>query len=173
MNEVKNIPKLRFPEFVERWDEWLFCDFYDFQTTNSFTRDKLNYEEGDIYNLHYGDIHTKFRSQFNLKSELVPFINPDVDTTKLKENNYLKVGDLVIADASEDYDDIGKTIEIIDTNNQKVIGDYLFTGKESLRDDLIDMLQERPSLKDRSSTSERLKSVVMDFVDTCITGVFV
>ena len=121
MSEVKNIPRLRFPEFEEQWSEWLFSDFYDFQTTNSFSRDKLNYEEGDIYNLHYGDIHTKFRSQFILKSELVPFINSDVDTTKLKENNYLKEGDLVIADASEDYGDIGKTIEIIDTNNQKVV----------------------------------------------------
>ena len=56
---------------------------------------------------------------------------------------------------------------------EKVIGDYLFTEKEPLRDDLIDMLQERPSLKERSSTSERLKSIVVEFVDTNITGVFV
>ena len=56
---------------------------------------------------------------------------------------------------------------------EKVIGDYLFTEKEPLRDDLIDMLQERPSLKERSSTSERLKSIVVDFVETYITGVFV
>jgi type I restriction enzyme, R subunit len=56
---------------------------------------------------------------------------------------------------------------------EKVIGDYLFTEKEPLRDDLIDMLQERPSLKERSSTSERLKNIVMDFVETYITGVFV
>jgi type I restriction enzyme, R subunit len=56
---------------------------------------------------------------------------------------------------------------------EKVIGDYLFTEKEPLRDDLIDMLQERPSLKERSSTSERLKSIVVEFVDTYITGVFV
>ena len=56
---------------------------------------------------------------------------------------------------------------------EKVIGDYLFTEKEPLRDDLIDMLQERPTLKERSSTSDRLKNIVVDFVETYITGVFV
>ena len=54
---------------------------------------------------------------------------------------------------------------------EKVIGDYIFTEKEPLRDDLINMLQERPSLKDRSSTSERLKNMIIDFVETYITGV--
>jgi len=54
---------------------------------------------------------------------------------------------------------------------EKVIGDYLFTEKEPLRDDLIDMLENRPSLKERSSTSERLKNRIIDFVETYITGV--
>lgn len=54
---------------------------------------------------------------------------------------------------------------------EKVIGDYLFTEKEPLRDDLIDMLDKRPSLKERSSTSERLKNKIVDFVETFITGV--
>jgi len=56
---------------------------------------------------------------------------------------------------------------------EKVIGDYLFTEKEPLRDDLIDMLQERPSLKERSSNSERLKKTLISFVDTYMTGVSV
>jgi type I restriction enzyme R subunit len=56
---------------------------------------------------------------------------------------------------------------------EKVIGDYLFTEKEPLRDDLIDMLDKRPSLKERSSTSERLKNKIIDFVETYITGVAV
>jgi type I restriction enzyme R subunit len=56
---------------------------------------------------------------------------------------------------------------------EKVIGDYLFTEKEPLRDDLIDMLDKRPSLKERSSTSERLKNKIVDFVETYITGTLV
>ena len=35
------------------------------------------------------------------------------------------------------------------------------------------MLDKRPSLKERSSTSERLKNKIVDFVETYITGVAV
>jgi type I restriction enzyme R subunit len=45
------------------------------------------------------------------------------------------------------------------------------TEKEPLRDDLIDMLHKRPSLKERSSTSKRLKNRIVDFVETYNTGV--
>ena len=54
---------------------------------------------------------------------------------------------------------------------EKVIGDYMFTEKEPLRDDLIDMLHKRPSLKERSTTSKRLKNRIVDFVETYNTGV--
>jgi type I restriction enzyme R subunit len=53
---------------------------------------------------------------------------------------------------------------------EKVIGDYLFTEKEPLRDELISMLNERPALKDRSSKAERLTTMIKDFVDTFISG---
>jgi type I restriction enzyme R subunit len=44
----------------------------------------------------------------------------------------------------------------------------MFTEKEPLRDD---MLHKRPSLKERSSTSKRLKNRIVDFVETYNTGV--
>jgi len=47
----------------------------------------------------------------------------------------------------------------------------MFTEKEPLRDDLIDMLNKRPSLKERSSASERLRNKIVDFVETYINGV--
>ena len=56
---------------------------------------------------------------------------------------------------------------------EKVIGDYLFTEKEPLRDDLIDMLDKRPKLKERSSTSDRLKNKIIEFVETYVTGVVI
>lgn len=40
-------------------------------------------------------------------------------------------GDLIIADASEDYEDIGKSIEIINTNNEKiVVGLHIIHAKD-------------------------------------------
>ena len=106
-----------FPE----WKKKKFGEVYSFLTTNSFSRNDLNYEEGSVKNIHYGDIHTKFLNLFHLAKENVPFINSDKDISKINPENFCQEGDLVIADASEDYKDIGKTIEIIDINGEKVL----------------------------------------------------
>lgn len=103
------------------WEEKKFKEIYSFYSTNSFSRDKLNYESGEVRNVHYGDIHTKFSTLFDIKDELVPYINSEIDLSKIKKDSYLKLGDILIADASEDYNDIGKTIEIVNLNNEKVI----------------------------------------------------
>jgi type I restriction enzyme S subunit len=103
------------------WEEKKFGDLYSFYTTNSLSRDKLNYETGTVYNIHYGDIHTKFKTAFNLMEEFIPFINDEVDLSKIKPQSYCKSGDLVMADASEDYADIGKTIELMDLKSEKVL----------------------------------------------------
>jgi type I restriction enzyme S subunit len=105
------------------WKEKTFKDVYSFKTTNSLSRDKLNYKNGSVKNIHYGDIHTKFNSLFDIKKEYVPFINKDVNVSRISEDCYLQEGDLVIADASEDYNDIGKTIEI-----QNISGELLVAG---------------------------------------------
>lgn len=106
-----------FPDWVER----SFASLYSFESTNSFSRDMLSYDVGSVKNIHYGDIHTKFSSQFSIESELVPFVDPAVDLRKIREGQYLQEGDLVIADASEDYADIGKGIEVFSLNGEKAI----------------------------------------------------
>ncbi|MDF0706249.1 MULTISPECIES: restriction endonuclease subunit S [Flagellimonas] len=103
------------------WEEKKFKEIYSFYSTNSFSRDKLNYESGKVRNVHYGDIHTKFSTLFDINEELVPYVNNDVDLSKVKKESFLQLGDLLIADASEDYDDIGKTIEVVNLNSEKVI----------------------------------------------------
>lgn len=120
-NEKLKMPTLRFKEFSDEWEEKNYGEIYTFYSTNSLSRDKLNYDDGTVKNIHYGDIHTKFSTMFNIKNETVPFINNDINLSKIKEENYCLEGDLVIADASEDYADIGKTIEIINLNNEKII----------------------------------------------------
>lgn len=115
------IPKLRFPEFSGEWEKKRFNELYEFKSTNSLARDKFNYENGSVQNIHYGDIHTKFKSLFNIKNEFVPYINKDIDLSKIKKDSYVQEGDLIIADASENYEDIGKTIEIISLDNHKVL----------------------------------------------------
>jgi len=117
------VPRYRFKEFEED-GEWVFEQFdkvYSFLVTNSFSRECLNYETGLVKNIHYGDIHTRFATLFDLTNEKVPFINPDILIERIREECYCQEGDMVFADASEDLNDVGKSIEIVNLNNEKLV----------------------------------------------------
>ncbi len=118
---MSNAPKLRFPEFREEWNEKALGKVYSFKVTNSFSRDKLNYEKGLVKNIHYGDIHTKFSTLFDIEKEIVPYISPSQSIEKIKQENYCIEGDIIFADASEDIDDVGKSIEVVNLNNEKLL----------------------------------------------------
>lgn len=125
-------PVIRFPEFTENWQETKFKNHFEFKNTNSLSRDKLNYESGSVKNIHYGDIHTKFNTHFDIEKEELPFINEDVDISRVDKENYVLEGDIVMADASEDYADIGKSIEVTKTNNEKILaGLHTFLARQT------------------------------------------
>ena len=90
---------------------------YSFKGNNSLSRDKLNYSQGSFRNIHYGDIHTKFSLHFRVDREIVPYINDGELHSSIRPENYCVAGDIVFADASEDIEDIGKVIEIIDAGD--------------------------------------------------------
>jgi type I restriction enzyme, S subunit len=121
--EGEKVPKYRFKEFEKdgEWVEETVGDVYEFKVTNSFSRENLNYENGSVKNIHYGDIHTKFNTLFDIAKEDVPFINPDVSIEKIRKECYCNVGDIVFADASEDMNDVGKSIEIVNLNKEKLV----------------------------------------------------
>ena len=52
----------------------------------------------------------------------------------------------------------------------EVISQYLFTQKEPLRDDVIGLLNKRPSLRERASISERITTKIVEFVEVFING---
>ncbi|MGG7212867.1 restriction endonuclease subunit S [Clostridium nigeriense] len=116
-----NIPKLRFKGFNDEWKEQKLGDFLEFYSTNSLSRDCLNYKGGSIKNIHYGDIHMKFPVILDVNKHIIPFINDYIDTSKINKDSFCKDGDLVIADASEDYNDIGKAIEVENIGEYKVV----------------------------------------------------
>lgn len=122
-NQNKLIPTLRFPEFTkdEEWQSNRLGNVYAFITTNSFSRDDLSYVNGNVKNIHYGDIHTKFSTLFDITKENVPFINESIPLDKFKKENYCKESDMIFADASEDLKDVGKSIEVVNLNNEKLL----------------------------------------------------
>lgn len=115
---VSKMKKTEIGVIPEDWDVRRLRETGTFFSTNSLSRVKLNYNNGTIYNIHYGDIHTQFKSHFNIQNEIVPFINNDIKPTTI---NLCKKGDLIIADASENDDDIGKAIEIINDGNKNIV----------------------------------------------------
>ena len=118
---IKNFPNLRFPGFEGEWETMRLGDVMDFKVTNSFSRENLNYETGNIKNIHYGDIHTKFQTLFDIEKELVPYINGEISLIRISEDYYCQEGDIVFADASEDLNDVGKSIEIVNLNGEKLL----------------------------------------------------
>lgn len=97
--------------------DWTACELgsvFDWVTTNSLSREMLTYEKGKVQNIHYGDIHGKFSARFRQSAESVPFIRNDALPSNIREDAFCKPGDVVIVDASEDYADIGKAVEVIE-----------------------------------------------------------
>jgi len=106
----------------EEWDTPRIDSIFEFLSTNSFSRSLLNYnEEEGIYNIHYGDIHATFKRpllDFNIENR-IPKVN---NGTPLSQNiDFLKDGDLIIADASEDYEGVGEAIELKNIGEKRVI----------------------------------------------------
>ena len=116
-------PKLRFREFRdgEAWKSEPMDELYAFMRNNALSRDKLNYVRGSVKNIHYGDIHTKFPAMFDVTRETVPFVNETEEVPPPDSEDYCVEGDLIFADASEDTNDVGKSIEIIRLNGERLL----------------------------------------------------
>lgn len=53
----------------------------------------------------------------------------------------------------------------------KVLANYLFTEKTPMRDDVIGIMEKRPSLRERRSIADRVIEKIKSFVETFIEGV--
>lgn len=103
------------------WEEKRLGDVFTWVKTNSLSREFLTHDGGDVQNIHYGDIHTKFRPLFRQSAEKVPFVGGNSTLKPFTDEEYCRVGDVVIADASEDYADIGKAIEIVEVRERSLV----------------------------------------------------
>ena len=104
------VPELRFAGFADDWEERKFDECFNFPvSTNSLSRALLNYDEGDIKSVHYGDILIKYPAILNIKNDKIPYITGG----KLEKykSSLLENGDLIFADAAED-ETVGKAVEV-------------------------------------------------------------
>lgn len=117
----------------KHWEVEAVCNVFEFLPTNSFSRENLTYNltKSKIHNIHYGDIHSKFNSEIlDCESEILPFIKDELINTQ--NFNFIQDGDLVIADASEDYEGVGECVEIKNVGSKKIVsGLHTFLARDN------------------------------------------
>ena len=121
-----NVPKLRFRGFDSEWDTIDLKNIFNYFSTNSLSREQLS-DNGNIKNIHYGDIHRKFPTIVNVEKDVNTYIK---DTSYLNKYELCKNGDLIFADASEDYDGIGKVIEVTNIDCDTVSGLHTIMARD-------------------------------------------
>ncbi|WP_159991959.1 restriction endonuclease subunit S [Pelistega ratti] len=96
MNKVKKlVPKLRFPEFTDAWEQRKLGDVANSIKSYPLSRNVETEERTNTKYIHYGDIH---RGIANILDDINILPNIIGEYTE-----FLNFGDIVVADASEDY----------------------------------------------------------------------
>ena len=94
---------------------------FEFIPTTSHSKGEMTYEEensSSIYNIHYGDIHAKYKIFVDFEKDKTPHLRQAGNGF---DRNLLKSGDLVMVDASEDLEGVGTCIEIKNLDNKKCV----------------------------------------------------
>ena len=102
------------------WNVKTVEQVFDFYPTASYSRDKQIPQESSesaIKYIHYGDIHTQYNMLLDATNTKIPLISQELK----KDFELVKNGDLIIADTSEDYDGVGKCVEVVNVGDNEII----------------------------------------------------
>ncbi|MCA6440461.1 MAG: restriction endonuclease subunit S [Chitinophagaceae bacterium] len=106
----------KFGDVPAGWDVVRLGDYFNFFPTASYSRSLLT-DMGECQYIHYGDLHTKFERFIDASKDELPFITKDM----AKKYTAIHEGDLIISDASEDYEGVGKAVEVINVGDKIII----------------------------------------------------
>ncbi|CCW32733.1 Type I restriction-modification enzyme subunit S [Xenorhabdus nematophila F1] len=113
----------------EGWEVLTYGDIFSFLSTSTNPRSDLS-GEGEYGYIHYGDIHTLWDHSLDLKKNILPKISAN-----LVSSAFIEDGDIIMADVSEDYEGVGKSIEVSNVGKQKIVAGlhtYLLRDKENV-----------------------------------------
>jgi len=120
---------LRFPEFTEEWGKCKVSDLLDIYSTNSLSWEQLEYDTNAIMNLHYGLIHVGLPTMVNLTKDKLPNIK---EGNMPKNFELCKEGDVAFADASEDTNEVAKTVEFFNLAGKDIVcGLHTIHGRDN------------------------------------------
>lgn len=78
------------------------------------------FKDGSCAYLHYGEIHTKYHDHLDVQHSDLPFISKN----QAERFNKLQNGDLIMLNASEDYDGVNDCVEIINCDKELIAGQH-------------------------------------------------
>lgn len=113
------VPEIRFKGFTGDWEQRKFSETFDGLQNNTLSRAEMNYENGEIKNIHYGDILVKFGSYIDVSKEKLPYVSSSKIAEKYS-GSFLNDGDIIIADTAEDST-VGKCSEIVGSVGLKLL----------------------------------------------------
>ena len=128
-DKTLNVPHLRFPEFTGEWEKCKVSDLLDFYSTNSLSWEQLEYDTNTVMNLHYGLIHVGLPTMVDLAKDKLPNIKKE---NMPKNFELCKEGDVAFADASEDTNEVAKTIEFYNLARENIVcGLHTIHGRDN------------------------------------------
>ena len=111
----QTIPEIRLEGFEGEWEKTTLEKSTDRVKSYSLSRDVETNQDTGLKYIHYGDIHLGKVSMID-DGNSIPYIKTD---TKLSE--FLQQGDLIFADASEDYKGIAEVAVVVTALSEKIV----------------------------------------------------
>jgi type I restriction enzyme S subunit len=102
----------------EDWEVKRLGEVCTFLRTNTLSRNQLNDTDGEVRNIHYGDVLIKYPSIIDIRKQSIPFVNQE--DYKESMNDFIEDGDVVLADTAED-ETVGKACEIANVGSEKIL----------------------------------------------------
>ena len=112
-------PEIRFAGFTDPWEQRKFNDVFSILQNCTLSRAELSYDNGEAFNIHYGDVLIKFGEVIDAETALLPRITDDKIVASFR-SSALQDGDIVIADTAED-EAVGKCAEMLNLQEKTAI----------------------------------------------------
>ena len=97
------------------WDLLPIDEIFNFFSTSNYSKAQMTLE-GEVGCIHYGLIHAISKSGYNIQNGIKYFV-----TEEQAKYEFIKNGDVVMVDASEDLEGVNKSIEIDGIRDDKYI----------------------------------------------------
>ena len=109
--------KTRLPGFKGAWVEKRLGEAFEFHSNNTFSRASMIEGRGQIYNIHYGDVLIRYGAVLDCNKTAIPSL--DDAASSVCKRDFLKDGDVIIADTAEDAT-VGKAVEVINVGDRLI-----------------------------------------------------